>query len=156
MRVLLCAIPLLLFAACSSQQPRVSYDPHATGNGDVTSYARSLIGTPYHYGGDSPRTGFDCSGFVRHVFYHERGVSLPHDTGELSRVGRSVSSGDLRPGDLVFYNTLSRSYSHVGIYLGNERFIHSPRTGKYVEIVDMRMDYWRRRYDGARRIPQYR
>ncbi len=156
MRILLCGIPLLLLCAACSSEPRAYHDARAAGNGDVISYARSLIGTPYHYGGDSPRTGFDCSGFVRHVFYHEHGVTLPHNTMELARVGKSVGNSDLRPGDLVFYNTQSESYSHVGIYLGNERFIHAPRTGKYVEIVDMRMDYWRKRYDGARRIPQYR
>jgi cell wall-associated NlpC family hydrolase len=155
MRVILYSIPLLLCAACSSVPPSHNIG-ETRSNSNVTSYAKSLIGVPYHYGGDSPRTGFDCSGFVRHVFYHSLGVSLPHNARDISRAGKPVRTADLRPGDLVFYDTLSRAYSHVGIYLGSERFIHAPSSGKRVEIVDMGMDYWRKRYNGARRITQYR
>ncbi len=111
-----------------------------------------MIGVPYHYGGDSPRTGFDCSGLVRHVFYHSRGISLPHNASQMAKTGKSVQASDLRPGDLVFYNTQHQSYSHVGIYVGNNRFIHAPSSGKKVEIVDMTMKYWRERYEGARRV----
>ncbi len=152
MRAFLSCLVLLL-AACSSEHPPAG---GAARDGDVTSYAKTLIGTPYRYGGESPSTGFDCSGFVRHVYHHSRGVWLPHRTSDLARVGKPVGASDLRPGDLVFYNTLGPAHSHVGIYLGNDRFIHAPSTGKHVEIVDMSINYWRKRYDGARRVMQYR
>lgn len=142
------AIPLLLlFAACSSTTP-----PPAGGGDDLIPYAKSLIGTPYHYGGDSPRTGFDCSGFVRYVFHHSRGVELPRTARGISRIGKQIKTAQLRPGDLVFYSTQGAPYSHVGIYLGNARFIHAPSSGKHVEIVDMKLAYWREHYSGARRI----
>ena len=79
-------------------------------------------------------------------------LSLPRSSSDISRVGVSLKPGALRPGDLVFYNTLNKAYSHVGIYLGDEQFIHSPSSGKTVSIVDMNEDYWRKRYNGARRI----
>lgn len=119
-------------------------------------YAKSFIGTPYHYGGRSPRTGFDCSGFVQYVYYHSRGVNLPRRAVDMSRVGRRIRATDLRPGDLVFYNTNGKPYSHVGIYVGNARFIHSPRSGERVEIVSMKNHYWQSHYDGARRVSNVR
>jgi cell wall-associated NlpC family hydrolase len=156
MRTLICSISLVfLCVACSSGPP--ARNAGGARSNDVVSYAESLIGTPYHYGGDSPRTGFDCSGFVRHVYYHSRGVLLPHNAFRISRAGKPIRAADLRPGDLVFYNTLGRPYSHVGIYIGHHRFIHSPHSGQRVETVDMSMDYWREHFNGARRITrQYR
>lgn len=118
---------------------------------DLTEYAVSLIGTPYKYGGTSPDSGFDCSGFVEHVFKHSLGKALPHNSKAISRVGVVLKS-ELQPGDLVFYNTLNKSYSHVGIYLGDGQFIHSPSRGKLVSIVNMNESYWQQRYNGARRI----
>jgi cell wall-associated NlpC family hydrolase len=156
MRTLICSISVLfLCVACSSAPPR--YARGGTGNRDVVSLAKHLIGTPYHYGGASPRTGFDCSGLVHYVYYRTRGVSLPHSTRLLSRSGRPVRYANLRPGDLVFFNTLHRPYSHVGIYIGNHRFIHSPHSGETVETADMDINYWREHYNGARRVTkQYR
>lgn len=116
------------------------------------SYARSLIGTPYKYGGDSPSEGFDCSGFVDHVFHHELGIKLPRNTMEISHSGHAIRKDQLRAGDLVFFNTLRRKFSHVGIYLGDGRFIHAPSSGGSVRMEDMREAYWKKRYDGARRI----
>ena len=142
---------LILFCvACSSTKP----PQYASGgNGDdLIPYAKSLIGTPYHYGGESPKTGFDCSGFVRHVFNHTRGVHLPRTALAISRTGTKIKANQMQPGDLVFYSTQGTPYSHVGIFLGNAHFIHSPSTGKKVEIVDMSQDYWREHYNGARRI----
>lgn len=145
---------LLLFAlalsACASVKPYVQAQH---GNvGSLTTYAQSLIGTPYKYGGNSPDSGFDCSGFVGHVFRHSLGISLPRSTGEISRAGKSVRSSDLRIGDLVFFDTLHRSFSHVGIYLGGDRFIHAPSNGGSVRVENILEDYWRRNYNGARRI----
>ncbi len=152
--ILLC----LLCSACASTPPaRHAPAADAGASNDVVGYAKSLTGTRYHYGGDSPATGFDCSGFVRHVYGHTLGISLPHNARSISQHGKSVPASQLRPGDLVFYNTLHASYSHVGIYVGGQRFIHAPSSGKSVEIVDMNMDYWRGRYNGARRlVKEYR
>jgi len=156
MRTLLAISLLLVCTACSSAKS----PPHVSdGSGDdLIPYAKSLIGTPYHYGGDSPRTGFDCSGFVRHVFHHTRGMELPHNALGISRLGQRIKANEMRPGDLVFYSTQGSAFSHVGIYLGDARFIHAPSSGKKVEIVDMSLDYWREHYNGARRIgsKQYR
>ena len=125
--------------------------PHGDAS-SLTSYARSLIGAPYKYGGNSPDSGFDCSGFVSHVFSHALDISLPRSTGEISTVGKAVRSNDLRTGDLVFFNTLHSRFSHVGIYLGGYLFIHAPSSGGRVRVENMLEDYWRRNYNGARRI----
>jgi cell wall-associated NlpC family hydrolase len=120
---------------------------------EVVLQALALLGVPYRYGGSNPDTGLDCSGLVRHVVAKAAGLKLPGDAKAISEFGAPVDSADIRPGDLVFFNTLRRPYSHVGIYLGNQRFIHAPSTGGVVEIVSMAQRYWQRRYDGARRLP---
>ncbi len=115
-------------------------------------HAISLIGVKYKFGGSSAQSGFDCSGFVRHVFAESVALELPRSTYAMGREGRSVKSEELRAGDLVFYNTLHRTFSHVGIYLGEGRFVHAPSRGKSVEIVDMSDSYWKKRFNGARRL----
>ncbi len=119
---------------------------------DLVMYAMSLADTPYRYGGKSSATGFDCSGFVGHVYRHTLNISLPRTSREISRVGKSIGQGELLPGDLVFYNTQHAPFSHVGIYIGDGKFVHSPRSGESVRTEDMQLPYWRTRYDGARRI----
>jgi cell wall-associated NlpC family hydrolase len=114
--------------------------------------ALSLLGIRYKYGGDSPDSGLDCSGLVRYVFKQARDRDLPRTAQEISRLGSKVNTVDLQPGDLVFYNTLRRRFSHVGIYLGSDRFIHAPSGGGEVRIDDMKTDYWKKRFNGARRI----
>ena len=157
MKAWLSVLLLLSLAACASSEDSGRYSSGEQGaNGDVISYAKSLIGTPYHYGGETPRTGFDCSGFVRHVYMHTRGLELPRSAKDISQVGTRIKGDQLRPGDLVFYSTQGYPYSHVGIYIGNARFIHSPSTGKRVEIVDMSMRYWQAHYNGARRVSNMR
>ncbi|MES2355959.1 MAG: C40 family peptidase [Pseudomonadota bacterium] len=121
---------------------------------ELIIHAMGLLGVNYQYGGNTPSTGFDCSGFVSHVFREAAGVALPHSAYQMSLVGQKISNKELQPGDLVFYNTLKRAFSHVGIYVGNNQFIHSPSPGKAVEIVDMKDRYWLNRYQGARRVPQ--
>jgi cell wall-associated NlpC family hydrolase len=118
---------------------------------DLLLQAFALTGIRYRYGGDSPATGFDCSGFVRYVF-QQIGTALPRNASEISHLGRRVDRNELQPGDLVFFNTLRRPFSHVGIYLGDQRFIHAPSRGGNVEIVNMSQRYWERRYNGARRL----
>ncbi len=119
---------------------------------DLVVNALSFLGVRYRYGGDSARTGFDCSGFVQHVYQVTLGLVLPRNAASQSRVGEKVPESQLRPGDLVFFNTLRRAFSHVGIYIGNGEFIHSPRPGQSVRIESLDAPYWARRFDGARRI----
>ena len=120
---------------------------------EIPIYAISLVGSPYRMGGTSPATGLDCSGFVGHVFRQAAGVTLPRDSRAISEVGQPLAASELQPGDLVFFNTLKRAYSHVGIYLGDNRFVHaaSSRTGAVV-VSNLGDRYWRERYDGARRV----
>ena len=120
--------------------------------GELISGALGLIGISYRMGGDTPATGFDCSGLVRYVFRSALGLDLPRRAEEISRTGRRVERDELRPGDLVFYKTLRKTFSHVGIYLGQNRFIHSPSAGGSVRVDDMTQGYWTKRFNGARRV----
>lgn len=149
-------ILLLLISACSSSPPREGGIPR-TGDpaiNDMTFYAMSLDGTPYRPGGEAPEDGFDCSGFVQHVFDHSLGVKLPRTSREMSNLGNPIDAKQLTPGDLVFFKTTSKPFSHVGIYLGDSQFIHAPRVGSTIRVENLDMSYWRARYNGARRLPQ--
>ncbi len=119
---------------------------------DIAVYALSLIGVKYKFGGNTPASGLDCSGLVRYVFQEVTGVTLPRTSREMSGVGTKVKRDDLVPGDLVFFNTRRFPNSHVGIYLGDGRFIHAPSRGGDVEIATLDATYWRKRFDGARRL----
>ena len=119
---------------------------------DLTSSALGLIGIRYKWGGTTPESGLDCSGLVRFVFQQVTGVALPHSAKELSRLGEKVALPDLMPGDLVFFNTRRLAFSHVGIYLGDNQFIHAPRRGREVEIATIDQSYWQKRFNGARRL----
>ena len=120
--------------------------------GHLLDGAMELIGIRYRRGGSSPDTGFDCSGFVSHVFHETLGLVLPHSAREIAKSGEKIPRDDLRPGDLVFFNTMRRTFSHVGIYLGEHLFVHAPASGGEVRVEDMRSRYWARRFSGARRI----
>jgi cell wall-associated NlpC family hydrolase len=115
--------------------------------------AMNFIGVRYRRGGDSADTGFDCSGFTRHVFAMSLGLVLPRRADEQAAMPGlvKVEKSDLRPGDLVFFNTMRRTFSHVGIYIGDNRFVHAPRQGKDVRTEDMTCAYWAKRFTGARR-----
>lgn len=119
---------------------------------ELVTYAISLSDTPYRFGGNSTESGFDCSGFVGHVYRQSLGVNLPRTSKEISRVGTPIEQAELRPGDLVFYNTRSAPFSHVGLYIGEGKFVHSPKSGDKVRTEQMQMRYWQTRYNGARRI----
>jgi cell wall-associated NlpC family hydrolase len=120
---------------------------------NALTYALSLTGTRYHYGGTSPSEGFDCSGFVQYVFSHF-GIELPRTAHDMAESLPKVRRDALRPGDLLFFNTNGRTYSHVGIYVGNDRFVHAPSTSsKIVMISDLSEEYWRKRLTGMRRPP---
>jgi cell wall-associated NlpC family hydrolase len=124
----------------------------ASKAGDVVVGALNMIGVRYRWGGDTPDSGLDCSGFVRYVFQDTLGMTLPRRAEEMSRVGEKVRVSELKPGDLVFFNTMRRSFSHVGIYIGDNKFVHSPSTGSTIRVDDMENAYWEKRYTGARRI----
>lgn len=119
---------------------------------ELTLKAMDLLGIHYKRGGNTPENGLDCSGFVRYVFKNAVGTELPRTSQEISKVGEHIESKDLQPGDLVFYNTLRRGFSHVGIYLGDNKFIHSPSAGGQVRVESMDISYWKSRFSGARRI----
>ena len=132
---------------------QVSFVDRATATAqDAIDQAMDLLGIRYRFGGSSPEAGFDCSGFVSHVFREGLGLILPRSSKEMSRSGEVIGRDELRPGDLVFFNTMRHAFSHVGIYLGDNQFVHAPRTGGRVRIEDLRDSYWMKRFNGARRV----
>jgi cell wall-associated NlpC family hydrolase len=151
MKKLLILALFLQLAACASSPTR-QYSASDAQMNDLVIYAMSLSDTPYRYGGRSSGSGFDCSGFVGHVYLHTLGIALPRTSREISGVGKPIRQDELQPGDLVFYNTLHASFSHVGVYIGDGKFVHSPKSGDSVRTEQMQMSYWLARYDGARRI----
>lgn len=127
------------------------YDQPA-GTRAMASTAMKHLGVKYKFGGDEPTTGFDCSGLVIYAAEKSLGLKLPRSSAEIARLGVPVDKRELKKGDLVFFNTLGQRFSHVGIYLGNDQFVHAPRAGSVVRVEDMNMAYWKKRYNGARRL----
>ena len=119
---------------------------------ELVMQAMGFLGVPYKKGGTSEEKGFDCSGFVRYMYEKSVGLVLPRRAEEQAKVTEEISRSELKPGDLVFFNTLKRTFSHVGIYVGDGKFIHAPRPGKAVRVDDMREAYWQQRFNGARRV----
>ncbi|MGF7130562.1 cell wall-associated NlpC family hydrolase [Paraburkholderia sp. EB58] len=146
----------------TSQNPNTAADTGGTARsflsgmagkaGDVVVGALNMIGVRYRWGGNTPDSGLDCSGFVRYVFQDTLGMALPRRAEEMSRVGEKVSMSNLKPGDLVFFNTMRRTFSHVGIYIGDNKFVHSPSTGSTIRVDDLDDGYWEKRFTGARRV----
>jgi cell wall-associated NlpC family hydrolase len=120
---------------------------------DLVVNAMGFLGVPYKRGGNTVETGFDCSGFVRAMYEQTVGLVLPRRADQQAAATQNIDRSELKPGDLVFFNTLKRTFSHVGIYVGEGRFIHSPKPGAEVRVESMNLDYWARRFDGARRVP---
>jgi cell wall-associated NlpC family hydrolase len=114
--------------------------------------AMGFLGVPYRRGGNTAETGFDCSGFVRAIFEQTAGLVLPRRAEQQAAATENIDKKDLEPGDLVFFNTLRRTFSHVGIYVGDGKFIHSPKPGAEVRVEHMGVAYWANRFDGARRV----
>lgn len=114
--------------------------------------AMGSLGVPYRRGGNTFESGFDCSGFVRAMYEQTVGLMLPRIAAQQAAATQQIDRTELQPGDLVFFNTMKRAFSHVGIYVGDHKFIHSPKSGAVVRIEDMRVNYWNRRFDGARRV----
>jgi cell wall-associated NlpC family hydrolase len=133
--------------------PQVSFVDRATATAqDAIDQAVDLLGIRYRRGGSSPEAGFDCSGFVSHVFAEGLGLVLPRSSKEMSQAGAAINRDQIRPGDLVFFDTMRKAFSHVGIYLGDNQFVHAPRSGGRVRIEDLRQTYWAKRFNGARRV----
>lgn len=119
---------------------------------EVISNAMGFLGVPYKRGGNNADTGFDCSGFVRAIYQQTIGTVLPRRADQQAAATQRVERTELQPGDLVFFNTMRRAFSHVGIYLGEGKFIHSPKPGAEVRVENMQTRYWERRFNGARRV----
>jgi cell wall-associated NlpC family hydrolase len=127
-------------------------DASTAGPVSVVEQAGEMIGIPYHWGGNNPEEGLDCSGFVRYVYRKTTGLLLPRQSAQISRAGSAVAKPDLHPGDLVFFDTPRGPATHVGIYMGDHRFIHAPKTGAFIRVESMTSPYWAVRYHGARRF----
>lgn len=153
-----CALCLLAGMASAGEVVELETPQQAARTGPIDKasemlmYALSLVGVNYKYGGKSPETGLDCSGFVSYVYRQAAGLVLPHNAKAISMFGQKITISELQPGDLVFYNTMRHAYSHVGIYLGDNKFVHASVTGRGVEVVDMTENYWVKRFNGARRV----
>ena len=119
---------------------------------DLVIKGLEFVGVPYRRGGNTVESGLDCSGFTRLVFLDSNGIDLPRTAAEQSQMGTRVSMEELKPGDLVFFNTMRRANSHVGIYLGNDQFVHAPKPGAEIRVENMHQAYWVNKYTGARRL----
>jgi cell wall-associated NlpC family hydrolase len=123
------------------------------GLSDLAIHAIGLVGVPYKWGGNTPAGGFDCSGLVVYVAYRAKGLKLPRTVAEMSRYGRDVDTDQRLPGDLIFFNTTGHPFSHVGIYVGKNRFVHAPNEGGTVRIESLLSSYWAPRLTSIRRLP---
>jgi cell wall-associated NlpC family hydrolase len=119
---------------------------------DLVGNALGFLGVPYKRGGNSAATGFDCSGFVKATYEKTIGLILPRKASQQAAATEQIDKSDLQPGDLVFFNTMRRAFSHVGIYIGEGKFIHAPKPGAEVRVDDLGKSYWSRHFDGARRV----
>ncbi|WP_293031329.1 C40 family peptidase [Pandoraea sp.] len=129
---------------------------HSAGQEEITLEAMGLVGVPYRWGGNTPASGFDCSGLVKYVVQRAAGVDLPRTAAQMSTIGAPVSPQNLASGDLVFFDTDGRPDSHVGIYVGKGLFVHAPKTGGTVSLANMNLPYWIAHYNGARRVAAQR
>lgn len=160
--IFLFSVSSIVFSGITASQASEQAQKAAEENSLIERYTSSaqdlilkgleLVGINYRRGGTDPNVGLDCSGFVQLVFRDAVGKLLPRTAKEQSQVGDVVDKNELKAGDLVFFNTMRRAFSHVGIYLGDNRFLHAPRTGAEVRVEDMSQSYWVKRYNGARRV----
>lgn len=168
-------LTVLLLAACAGAPQKTSRGPgssvvvtngayhapppgfpnfvdHSIGREEISIQAMSLVGIPYRWGGNTPDSGFDCSGLVRYVVSRAASVNLPRTTADMSGRGESIEPDQIAPGDLIFFNTTGRAHSHVGIYVGKLRFVNAPSTGGTVRLDYLTNPYWAKRFDGIRRV----
>jgi cell wall-associated NlpC family hydrolase len=173
MRLILLSASLLLAFAAHAAPPTDRLDDHANApvlekglmgqfqqvrqtvadrTSDLVVTAIGFLGVPYRRGGNTAETGFDCSGFVRAMYNQTLGFVLPRRAAEQAAATEKIDRSELKPGDLVFFKTMRSAFSHVGIYVGEGKFIHSPKPGAEVRVEDMSGSYWQRRFSGARRV----
>ncbi|KAA1005588.1 peptidoglycan endopeptidase [Paraburkholderia panacisoli] len=168
-------LPVLLLAACAGAPQKSSrgsgnsivvangayhapppgfphFVDHSIGREEISIQAMSLVGIPYRWGGNTPDSGFDCSGLVRYVVLRAASVNLPRTTADMSGRGETIEPDEIAPGDLIFFNTTGRAHSHVGIYVGKLRFVNAPSTGGTVRLDYLTNPYWAKRFDGIRRV----
>lgn len=152
-------VSALLLTACSGPAPRPEAStgtipqasrPVSEKGYEVVMYAMGLLDTGYRFGGKNPEAGLDCSGMVSYIYGRAAGVKVAGSAADIARNGRPIARDELRPGDLVFFNTLNRSLSHVGIYIGDTRFIHAPSTNGRVRIDRLSDGYYAQRFEAAR------
>lgn len=142
-------VATLILSACGTTAPPRSSAGVSQGN-EVAMYAMGLIGTGYRFGGKNPEAGLDCSGMVSYVYREALGLKVRGSAADMARQGREIDKKELQPGDLVFFDTQNRPFSHVGIYIGDGRFIHAPSTNGKVRIVKMNNVYFAKRFEMAR------
>ena len=135
-----------------AEESQSFFERYTNAAQDVILQGLKLVGVRYRLGGNDEDSGLDCSGFVRLVYKDSVGALLPRTASEMSQMGQRIDTSQLKPGDLVFFNTMRRAFSHVGIYLGDNHFLHAPRTGSEVRVESMEDSYWTKRYNGARRV----
>lgn len=174
LRLWLVVLVVLSLAACSSAPPQGAraggaasrgdtafrtmppglprFVDHSIGREEISIQAMSLVGIPYRWGGNTPESGFDCSGLVKYVVARAADVNLPRTTADISRRGEAVDPDEIAPGDLIFFNTTGRPHSHVGIYVGKLRFVNAPSTGGTVRLDYLTNPYWAKHFDGIRRV----
>ena len=148
MKLLAFLLPLVLVACASAPREDIAYEK-AAGDRAAASAAK-MVGKPYKYGGSSP-SGFDCSGLIL-FSYRQAGVALPHNTTQQRRVSQHVKLAELKRGDLLFFDQEGKKNSHVGIYLGERRFVHAPSSGKHVRNDTLDNPYWKKHLSEVRRI----
>lgn len=145
------ALPFLalLLAACAAVPPSVP--PRASEQGrEVVMYALGLMGVDYRFGGMNPESGLDCSGMVSYIYRNATGLTLPHNAAQIAGIGKAIEAERLAPGDLVFFNTTGQRFSHVGIYLGDGRFIHAPGSNGKIKVSNLKSAYYAQRLEAAR------
>ena len=159
---LLCSTMLLV--GCGSTTSRegatggseIRQNNGALGSADMANevalYAIGMVNTGYRFGGNNPDSGVDCSGMTAYIYKQAANITLPHNAAQQALLGRSIGRNELQAGDLVFFNTDGHTYSHVGLYIGEGRFVHAPSTNKKVSIVPLAQPYFAERFSGARRI----
>ena len=140
----------MIKACCHKLTRCAKTSSHKTS--ELVVNAMGYLGVPYRRGGNTAETGFDCSGFVKAMYEQTVGLILPRKAEQQAADTRQIDRSELQPGDLVFFNTLRRAFSHVGIYIGDGKFIHSPKPGAQVRVENMGVSYWSHRFDGARRV----
>ena len=118
---------------------------------EVVLYALGLLNINYRWGGANPESGLDCSGMVSYIYKQAVGMNLPHNAAAMAQLGKEIDRKELEPGDLVFFNTRNKPFSHVGIYIGEDRFVHAPRTNSYIQVSSLKSGYFSSRFESARR-----